>query len=469
MAPALHFIDSHEVLLAVDFTNTRVLVGKLARARDPKSLYRHERWTLAKSKWHGETHDDANATIDAEGWRPLRGGKPRDLKCTHVPTFVKVRIGDLTRACAAQRKLVGKSFGYESLVTVRVHTGGVTLASHGAASMTTELKAISESAATDGLGAVVVFGEALKAAVKDHGSDPDVTIERAKNGAPVLVLRSSKTSALWTVSTPTLAVQVAKTEPVDYGLTAAIVRALAFASTDEARGNIACIHLRGREGDVVDVCATDGHRLYRERVACSALGTRSYTIARSVLTSLRAAKRAGPYCFDFRDDGSCVVACDGREVECARYGWTFPPYDQIVPNLADALSYPHAELPHDVVTGLAKWLDAQEVSYDTKGNISPLRIEAVQITEGVTALQFISSTGHNFTAACDVPDFMMARLLCMPGTPACDRVGVNPLYLRQALATFDRLPAMRMHASGAKEPIYFFDDNRVNVIMSMQL
>lgn len=461
MAPALHFLESNEVLLAVDFANARVLIGKLARARDPKSLYRHERWTLAKSKWHGETHDDANATIDAEGWRPIRGGKPRELKCSYVPTFVKVSLSDLTKSVTAIRKLAGKSLGIDSLVTVCVHAGGVTLASHGPASMTSELRALGESAATDGLGSVVVFGEALKAAVKDQSIDPEVSIERGADSATVFVLRGTRTSVVWTVNATPVAVQSDKPAPIDYGLTPAITRALGFASTDEARPNLHCVNLRGC-GDAIEVCATDGHRLYLERVKCPGFGERSYTIARSVLTSLRSAKRAGPYRFTFRDDGSFTIACDGREVECAKYGWTFPPYTQIVPQvLADPTYYPRVDLPAAEVAKLVTWLDAQEVTYTESGkNVHPIQLTAVQ--EG---LQFIATaTGNNHVLACDVPD-SAARA---PSRNDNTKWSMHPTFLAQALATFPRDALVHLHASHPLEPLFFFDANRVALVMPIR-
>ena len=348
-------------------------------------------------------------------------------------------------------------------MTVCVHPLGVTLASHGTASLRTDIAAKDDATATDGLGSVVVFGPALKAAVKDHSSDPMVTIERGPDGAPVLVLRGTKTSRLWTVSVPAIpvAVQSEQEGPIDYGLTPALVRALVFASTDEARPNLCCVNLRGL-GDEIEVCSTDGHRLYRERVPAPGFGERSYTIARTVLTSLRTGKRAGAYRFIFRDDGSCVVACEGREIECARYGHTFPPYEQIVRLLSEDDA--HVELPRASIPSLLAWLaktekvlakNAEDLKYDALN-------ESVKLSVAPNGLVFtpavhVYDQNIEHVIECEVPEWI-AR-----GLP----VAVQLPYLSEALAAFSG--PIRLVALGLRDPVYLFNDTQLALIMPVRM
>ena len=464
--PSLHYLTSNEIVLAIDFANARVLVGALTRNRDPKSVYRHYRYTLARTKWHREVHDTNNAAIDAEGWRRAKGsaGECATLKCTYVPVHLLVDRGDLTKAVASIRKLIGKSIGFDSLVTVHVHAAGLTLVSHGPQRMVVDVKSKDEQPATDGLGSVVMYGEALKQLLKDVSTDPLVSVQRGPDGGTCLAIGSS---LLWTVDSPAVAVQAVEAEPVDVGLTAAIERALVFASTDEARPNLHCVNLRGF-GDHVDVCTTDGHRLYRERVKCSALGTRSYTIARGVLTSLRSGKRTPPYRFAFADDGACTVACDGKVVRCERYGYTFPPYNQILP--ADLAERPSVALTGEQIDALRKWVDAQPiVNVGTSGNIHPIRITTVQVHAGARALQFTAThDGKSHAIECDVLDALARPYPTeRDPEPAFHKWAVSPTYLGEVLASLAGEKVVKLHANGELEPLFFFSDSRVGLLMLM--
>jgi hypothetical protein len=340
--PVPHFLSPTELVVEIDFVRRWMLVGELARRNEPGTVCRHYRWRF-DGKWEVDSPgrvSQPRPAMDAEAheWRhdarvltKSRSAAPRHVVIQYEPSYVVVPRSDLVKALDSIRKLTGKSLGIDGLLTLHVHSRGLSLCSHGKQSMRIDLAC--DDDARDGLGTVVVLGEALRAIVKD--AQPNLVQVRVD--ARGAVDRSVHVCALsvWTVNATPLPLQVAadaKLEPVDLGLTAAIARALVFASCDETRPNLNCVMLDGR-GDHVRVVATDGHRLYRELVSTSsaveALGYRKFTLSRAALTSLRPGKRSGNYRFAF-DGDDVVIACDGRTVTCAPSGITFPPYDQVI-------------------------------------------------------------------------------------------------------------------------------------------
>src|SRR5690606_9211042 len=139
-----------------------------------------------------------------------------------------------------------KSLGVDALVTLTARPEGVSLTSHGPSSVSALVPcAGTEGVGVDGLGSVVVLGRALQAAVNSKSGGPiDIDVEPRSPGRAVRV----EGSPVWTVDAKPLGSADASEPEYVHGLTAAIVRALAFASRDDPRPNIHCVALRG-EGD----------------------------------------------------------------------------------------------------------------------------------------------------------------------------------------------------------------------------
>jgi hypothetical protein len=467
--PVPHYLSPTELVVEIDFVRRWMLVGELARRNEPGTVCRHYRWRF-DGKWEVDSPgrvSQPRPAMDAEAheWRhdarvltKSRSAAPRHVVIQYEPSYVVVPRGDLVKALDSIRKLTGKSLGVDGLLTLHVHSRGLSLCSHGKQSMRIDLACDDE--ARDGLGTVVVLGEALRAVVKD--AQPNLVQVRVD--ARGAVDRSVHVGALsvWTVNAAPLPLQVtaAKPEPVDIGLTAAIARALVFASCDETRPNLNCVMLDGR-GDHVRVVATDGHRLYRERVAVSeasagaGFGTRKFTLSRAALTSLRPGKRSGSYRFALYGD-DVVIACDGRTVTCAPSGVTFPPYDQVILPGLHSFDVPRGvaivKLSPESVAKLRGWTRVQAAADLRKedGNRYPvcMRIDA----EGTVRLRVagVDSTAEVAGEIVEVADGLdETEWFLLPG------------YWLEALENVNVEEPTHVAVGKELDPVYLFDSTRI--------
>lgn len=470
MPPTPHYLSPSELVLAVDFARGWVLVGELARHYLPETVCRHFRWRLVDGEWECDRPGrDANPRPPIEdGDHHWRRNVRRSslLEVQYEPGYVVIPRTELVRALDSLRKLTGKSLGVDGLVSVGVRADGLRLCTHGDKRMTAEVKSSVDGPARDGLGTVVVLGEALRSSVKNvvgHTIKDTVQVAvewQAGHGRSIPSLRIHGASC-WTVNIDHVLVDVPKRELVDLGLTGAITRALVFGGTDPTRPNLNCVLLDGQI-DHVNVCATDGHRLYRERVETPstvvALGASKHLLARGVLTSLRPTKRSGPYRFAFGGD-TIVVASDDRTITCAPYEHTFPPYGQLIPRglTTGEHDWSCVVLSAESIARMREWTQKQVTADRRKddGNHYP-----VQLT--------FSNEGRTLKLDCAGADDITEECVEVVSPPRCKGWHILPVYWLEALDSRKDQNATHLAVGGEVDPIYLFDSHRVVLTMPMR-
>lgn len=464
MKPIPHLIDSC-LVVDIDFTRGWVLLGELSRAGDPTAtVYKHVRLRLADDGWHRDRVERGSIPcppLHAESWHWRPDRQPLDrVHVSPVPAPVIVERRDLQRALDRVFKLSGRSLDVAGLHTVRVHERGLSLASHGEAVVVADVSKVGDSPARDGLGTVVVLGGLLRAVVKEARDKIEVTAEPRSEGRALVV----NGHRVWTVNAAPLHVQAS--EPAscetDAALSAAVVRALMFACTDEARPNLNHVAFHGR-GDSVIVESTDGHRLYRERVhATFTFGSGFYTVPQHVLASLRSGKRAGAYRFAVVG-ADVIVTCDGVTVVCRPSAATWPPCAEILaPVLREleqrsAYGWETRTLAGPVANALRTWLNEQDGDETLQ----------VQFADDPLALRILTTTG---------PTCFGGERFALPisnrrdATPWNIARGFTAQYLADALAAFPKDGDVSFTLSaGDLDPIYLTDATRTVCVMPRRL
>ena len=456
MPPVPHYLSATELIVDIDFADGRMLIGELTRRSEPDTVYRYTRWSMAANgSWKVERPSEPkHATLGGE-W--LRGGtaKRASARVYFDRVYVDVDRKALVKALDNARKLTNKAMDVDGLVTLDVHARGLSLYTHGARRMHVEIETTNVRAATDRLGTVVVLGEALRSVCKALSPDfVQVQVDPARGPGRCVQINTVR---LWTVHEtpmPTVAV-VAKPEPIDLGLTPAITRALAFASADASRPNLNCVLIDGR-GDHVFVVATDGHRLYRERVvyppALAALGTSKHVLPRAVLESLRSGRRGGAYRFAF-DGHAATIVRDGNKVECNTALHVFPPHDQVVSPLlyTDLSPYRTPLVRFTDVSELRRWV-VEQVKADRRDATN--RVCPIELSLTAAEQVDLRVVGVTVAVATSVPCQVVAN-----GDATIVRLFGR--YFADALAVFADGATMQLAAGGELDPVYCFDATRV--------
>lgn len=463
MKPLPHLIDGC-LIVDIDFARGWVLLGELSRANEPASgVYKHVRLRLVDDEWHRDRgNPDCIPCLPLHGepwhWRPDRQPfrTAAALYVRPVPAPVIVERRDLQRALDRVSKLCNRSLDVAGLLTVRVHDRGLSLSSHGDAVITADVPKVGDEPARDGLGTVVVLGELLRVVVKAATERIEIGAEPLCEGRALIV----NDRCIWTVNAAPVTIRTYVQPSYDPKLSAAVVRALVFACTDEARSNLNRVAFHGR-GDHVIVESTDGHRLYRERVdGVSVFGEGFYTVPQHVLASLRTGKRAGEYRFAV-DGENVVVGCDGLTAACRPSAATWPPCAEILapvlrePEQRSAYGWETRTLPGSVVNALRAWLSKRDdtVAVQFADNPFAMRVDAGDLP----SVDFGGDTFAPLTSDRD-------------RTPWNIRRGFTAQYLADALGAFPKDSAVSFTlSSDALDPIYLADDMRTVAVMPSRL
>lgn len=467
MNPIKHTINNGDVVLAVDFMRSMMVAGETNRG--DSVIHTHYRLRLDDGVWHrdGVRYGYPTAPdIDAREWTSGKHNcAPKSVDITPECRAVLVSRTELKSALERVSKLTDRSLDVDGLLTCRVHSHGLSLVSHGPSKLSVELHSHGTMPAVDSLGTVVVATEVLRGVVKriaDRSYAPNevaIRVEpRSDNRGLAVHDERAWLAAARPVAVPTE--DLADLPPLDVELSDAVVRALGFASTDDCRPNINCVAFHGR-GDHTIVEATDGHRLYRERVKSTAFGEKLWTVPQAVLTTLK--PKRGHYRITPHEHGVTVVA-GGVTVECSLSSHVFPPTDQVIgPALSlnpKASGWESVTWSSEICAEIRKWLKQHNASKVVTALVWQIASEPAGVA---LRWDYVWSTFGNPTRA----PAAASRKDANPFN--CER-GVLPCYFAEALDAFDKREPIRVLASsGDLDPVYFLSGTRIVCVMPMRL
>jgi hypothetical protein len=345
-----HYFGPFYLVLAIDFERGHVLVGELTESDgDRQTVWSHLRYRYVDGAWYRDVPagELRCPRLDAEpySWREARKACLKSPQISVQRRYVSVQRTDLARALNVMRKVTGKSLGPEGLCTLRVHPRGLTVVAHGPARAVYKAAKSGTDDARDGLGEVVVLGEALRQAVKEASSPVCIAVG---SKSPTQAVRVGERD-LWTVKQPPVEVPaLGSRDEASAEIAAAVLRAYPFISDDDARP-ICRVQIQGR-GDEVEVTGTDGHRLYQETVDAPGFGESTYYVPHDAIKA--AISKRHPTLHLTFDDGSLWLEAAGVQIRCEADERPYPPVDALVKPLA---RFPAHELPGDCIAPLRKF------------------------------------------------------------------------------------------------------------------
>lgn len=456
MNPIKHTIGTGDTVLAVDFDRGWLLVSK--------GGYDHTRLRMVAGVWHRDGgHAYATSPdIDSPEWVPDKHrAAPKFVSVRPECRAVVVHRTDLKSALERISKLSGRSLS--TLLTCVVGVDGLTLVSHGASQLVAQVYHRELGLApVDSLGTVVVSCETLREVVKSMAADK-VTVEVGPRcNERRLILDGSR--EVWTVHARPVAVPTEVDPALTRGgaeLSAAILRALPFVMTDASRRSLYGVAFHGKDDHTI-VEATDGHRLYRERVSSTAFGSRTVVLPYNVLSTLKPGKR-GIYRLAVFPD-RVVVSDGGASVTCStETGHTWPPTAEIVgPALSDdpkSCGWETVEWSPAIVADVRKFFSPSVRAHD-----KAVHWQITREPKPGAALRDIDDFAWRLVGA------GVREASSSDNTPFNIVRGVLPTYFAEGLDAFDKTDTVRVIASeNPLDPVYFKTDTRIVCVMPMRL
>lgn len=460
-------------ILAIDFARGHVLVGETFGPRGTGSIRKHYRLRLVDGRWERDNPAPRQQVqcpkLDAESylWREDTRVPLDTLNIAPVRRCVTVDRSRLKSALTKLAKLTSKSLGVDGLLTLRAHARGLSLTSHGAASLRFDDDLDHPSPGgvrvddfTDGLGTVVVSAAALLAAIKDQSAGV-LTIEVGPRALGRSVQVGSE--SVWTIDAAPVSTATGACFPSP--ISAALARALPFVCADAARINLTQALIRGR-GDHALVTATDGHRLYEERVDDLPAPVEGvWGVPYGVLKALHS--RSHGYQLGF-DADAVTVEADGLAVRCPSDGPTFPPSDQVLRPCVATAKIDGRDLPPKVGDEVRAWLSSrvngavEKVWLHVTAKPAPVVVQLSYSDKSRARVKTVFTESGEDDADVFAPDTPHTKWYA------------NRAYLADAFAAFDPGSTIRLATDpnplnpNPLNPIYLTDGKRHAIVMPVR-